>query len=137
MSHAALDHYGKLVLRLTVGILLLMHGIAKIRYGVDGIGGMLAGAGLPVFLKWGAYVGEAIAPLLVILGVYARVGGLLIIVHMLFALSLAHIPNGHLTMIGQGGGWAVETQALFLLGGLSIALFGSGRFGLNIGKCWN
>jgi len=82
-------------------------------------------------------VGEVVAPLLVIFGIYARIGGLLIVVHMLFALGLAHIPDGHLTMIGQGGAWALETQAFFLFGGLSIALFGSGRFGLNIGKCWN
>jgi len=137
MSHSTLDHYGKLVLRLTVGILLLMHGFAKIQYGVDGIGGMLAGAGLPAFFKWGAYIGEVVAPLLIIFGIYARVGGLLIIVQMLFALGLAHIPYGHLTMISQGGAWQLETQAFFLFGGLAIALFGSGRFSLNIGKCWN
>jgi len=137
MSHSVLDNYGKLVLRVLVGALLLMHGISKVRFGVDWLDGMLAGAGLPVFLKWGAYVGEVVAPLLVILGVYARVGGLLIVVQMLFALSLAHIPYGHLTMIGEGGAWALETQAFFLFGGLSIALLGSGRLGLNIGKCWN
>jgi len=137
VSHSSLDHYGKLVLRLTVGILLLMHGVAKIFSGVDWLDGMLVNAGLPVFFKWGAYVGEVVAPLLVILGVYARIGGALIVVQMLFALSLAHIPYGHLTMIGQEGAWELETQAFFLFGGLAIALFGSGRFGLNIGKCWN
>jgi len=137
MSHSSLDHYGKLILRLTIGILLLMHGIAKLRYGVDNIANLLSGAGLPVFFKWGAYVGEVVAPLLVILGIYARLGGLLIVVQMLFALGLVHIPYGHLTMIGQGGAWELETQALFLFGGLTIALLGSGRLGMNIGKCWN
>jgi len=52
MSHSALDNYGKLLLRLMVGVLLLMHGITKLRYGVDGIGGMLAGAGLNGVLMW-------------------------------------------------------------------------------------
>jgi len=136
MSHSTLDNYGKLLLRVLVGALLLVHGIAKLRYGVDGIGNMLVGAGLPAFLKWGAYVGEVIAPLLVILGVYARVGGLLIVVQMLFALGLAHTPSVELFTV-NGGSWALETQAFFLFGGLSIALLGSGRLGLNIGKCWN
>jgi len=135
MSHSELDHYGKLVLRLTVGILLLIHGIAKVGSGVDWLDGMLMNAGLPVFLKWGAYVGEVVAPLLVIFGVYARVGGALIIVQILFAIGLAHPASDFITI--NRGSWALETQAFFLFGGLAIALFGSGRFGLNIGKCWN
>jgi len=136
MSHSTLDNYGKLVLRLMVGALLFVHGFAKIRSGVDWLDGMLMNAGLPVFFKWGAYVGEVIAPLLVIFGVYARIGGLLIVVQMLFALSLAHNLSVELVTI-NGGSWALETQAFFLFGGLTIALLGSGRFGLNIGKCWN
>jgi len=136
MSHSTLDNYGKLVLRLMVGLLLLVHGFSKIQNGVDWLDGMLMNAGLPVFFKWGAYVGEVVAPLLVILGIYARAGGLLIVVQMLFALSLAHNLPVELVTI-NGGSWALETQAFFLFGGLSIALLGSGRMGLNIGKCWN
>jgi len=136
MSHATLDNYGKLVLRVLVGALLLVHGIAKVRSGVDWLDGMLSSAGLPVFIKYGAYVGEVVAPLLVILGVYARIGGALIVVQMLFALGLAHNLPVELFTVNRGS-WALETQAFFLFGGLSIALFGSGRLGLNIGKCWN
>ena len=40
---------GRLVLRLALGILVLMHGIAKLRGGVGPIEGMLEGAGLPGF----------------------------------------------------------------------------------------
>ena len=55
------DDAGKLVLRLSVGVLMLLHGIHKLLHGVDGIGGMLAGMGLPAFspmacswAKWSA-----------------------------------------------------------------------------------
>jgi putative oxidoreductase len=41
------DDTGKLVLRVALGILILLHGIAKVGKGVDGIGGMLASHGLP------------------------------------------------------------------------------------------
>jgi len=136
MSQSTLDNYGKLLLRVLVGALLLVHGIAKVRSGVGWLDGMLANAGLPTFLKWGTYVGEVVAPLLIILGIYARAGGLLIVVQMLFALGLAHNLSVELFTI-NGGSWALETQAFFLFGGLAIALLGSGRIGLNIGKCWN
>ena len=43
----ATDDAGKLVLRLTLGILILLHGIAKITGGVGPILGMVAKAGLP------------------------------------------------------------------------------------------
>jgi putative oxidoreductase len=46
------EELGKLILRLTVGILMLMHGLAKITGGVSGIGGMLQRVGLPDELAW-------------------------------------------------------------------------------------
>ena len=45
------DDVGKLVLRLTVGILMLLHGIAKMTSGVSGIEKMLEGVGLQVGRK--------------------------------------------------------------------------------------
>jgi len=139
MSSNTLDATGKLVLRLSVGILLLLHGIAKVKGGVGFIEGMLVSKGLPAFFAWAAYIGEVIAPILVILGIYARLGGLLITVQMVVAILLVHVGMGHLTQINpQGGGWALELQGLFLFGGLTIALIGAGRLSLGgtYGK-WN
>ncbi len=136
MSNTALDDLGKLVLRLTVGILLLLHGIYKLSNGIGGIEGMLVAKGLPAFFAWGAYVGEVIAPILVILGIYARLGGLLVVANMLVAILLAHM--GQLGMINNMGGWQLELQGLFLFGGLAIALMGAGRFSLGgTGGRWN
>lgn len=136
MSNSALDDLGKLVLRLTVGILLLLHGFYKLSHGIGGIEGMLVAKGLPAFFAWGAYVGEVIAPALVILGIYARLGGLLIMVNMLVAILLAHM--GQLGMINGMGGWQLELQGFFLFGALAIALMGAGRFSLGgSGGRWN
>lgn len=136
MSNSALDDLGKLVLRLTVGILLLLHGIFKLSHGIGGIEGMLVAKGLPAFFAWGAYVGEVIAPILVILGIYARLGGLLVVANMLVAIGLAHM--GQLGLINGMGGWQLELQGLFLFGGLAIALMGAGRFSLGgSGGRWN
>ena len=120
---------GKLILRLTLGVLILLHGIAKISGGTAGVEKMLEGAGLPGFIAAGVYVGEVLAPLLVIIGFYARVGAALIVVNMLFAIMLAH--RADLFLLAKSGGWALELQGFFLFTALALALIGPGRFGIN------
>ncbi|NYE26622.1 DoxX family protein [Pigmentiphaga litoralis] len=122
------DDLGKLILRLTLGILILLHGINKVFNGVGGAEGMLASHGLPAFVAYGAYVGEVLAPILLILGIYARVGGVLVVINMLFALFLAHM--GQFGTITKTGGWALELQAFFLFTGLAIAFLGAGRYSI-------
>jgi putative oxidoreductase len=123
------DDIGKLVLRLTLGILMLLHGIAKMRYGVSGIEGMVTGHGLPGFLAYGVFIGEVLAPLLVILGFYARIGGLLMAGNMVVAIALAH--SSQLFSIGKSGGWELELQGFFLFTAIVVALIGPGKFGIN------
>lgn len=123
------DDLGKLLLRLMLGIFMLFHGYAKIVKGVSGIEASLIGIGWPAWVAYGAYIGEVIAPLLVILGFYARLGGLLIAVNMIFAIVLSH--SHQLTDLGRSGGWALELQGFFLLTGLVVALIGAGRYGVN------
>jgi putative oxidoreductase len=121
---------GKLILRVALGFLILLHGISKLMSGVDWLDGMLANAGLPTFLKYGAYVGEVLAPLAVIAGFYSRIGAWLIAVNMLFAFGLVH--SGDLFRIDpQSGGLAVETQYLFLFTAVAVALIGPGRHAFN------
>jgi putative oxidoreductase len=121
------EEFGKLLLRLGVGILMLFHGYSKLMNPgtLDWIGGTLAGNGLPSALAYGVYVGEVLAPLMIIVGLYARLGGWLIVVNMLFALGLSH--SGELLSVGEHGGWALELQGFYLLGGLIVAMLGSGK----------
>jgi putative oxidoreductase len=123
------DDIGKLVLRLTLGILMLLHGIAKLRYGVGGIENMVVSQGLPAFLAYGVFVGEVVAPLLVIAGFYARIGGLIITFNMGVAIALAH--SAQLMSISKNGGWELELQGFFLFTGLVVALIGPGKFAIN------
>ena len=129
MSQTNTQDIGKLVLRLALGVLILLHGIAKLRGGVGGIEGMLAGHGLPTFLAYGALVGEVLAPLMLISGCYARIGAALVAVNMLFAFALAHL--GQLGQLNEQGGWAPELQGMFLAAAVAIALFGPGRYAIN------
>ncbi|WP_019627010.1 DoxX family protein [Thioalkalivibrio sp. ALJT] len=123
------DDSGKLILRLALGILILMHGIAKVTGDISGIEGMLVTAGLPAILAYGVYVGEVLAPILVILGLYARIGALLIAITMVFAIGLAHADE--LFLLTATGGWALELQGMFLFAAIALVLTGPGRLSIN------
>ncbi|MCE2946988.1 MAG: DoxX family protein [bacterium] len=123
------EDVGKLVLRLTLGLLMLLHGIAKIRTGIGGIEGMLEANGLPAFIALGVYVGEVVAPLLLILGFHARTGSALIVVNMLFAIGLAHL--GDVASLNRTGGWGIELQAFYLFTAVAVLLLGPGRYAIN------
>jgi len=123
------DDLGKLVLRLVLGIFMLLHGYAKIVKGVSGIEASVISSGLPGWVVYGVYVGEVLAPLLLILGFYARIGGLIIVVNMIFAITLSHWSQ--LFDLSKSGGWALELQGFFLFTGLVVALIGPGKYGIN------
>jgi putative oxidoreductase len=117
---------GKLLLRVLVGGLLLLHGFHKLITGPGEVVAILSAHGIPAFLAYGVYIGEVVGPVLMVLGVYARIGALLVIANMLVAvlatrgLNFWHL-NGH-------GGWDIELEALFSVGALSVALLGAGSY---------
>jgi putative oxidoreductase len=129
MNRSAMDDAGKLIIRLALGVLILLHGLSKLSGGVGGISGMLQGIGLPGFIAWGVYLGEIVGPILLIAGFYARIGALLIFVNMLFAIVLAHRPD--LLVLTSQGGWKLELQGMFLFTALGLMLAGPGRWSIN------
>ncbi len=128
MSPTTLDDLGKLTLRLSIGILILFHGVAKLLNGIGPIEGMVVARGMPAFFAWAVFIGEVIAPLLLIIGLYTRLGALLILANMVVAIALAH--SGQLFQLAGTGGWRLELQGLFLFGSLAVVLLGAGRFSL-------
>ncbi|WP_019593247.1 DoxX family protein [Thioalkalivibrio sp. ALM2T] len=124
-----LDDSGKLVLRLALGIMILLHGIAKLTGGISGIEGMVTNAGLPAILAYGVYIGEILAPILVIIGLYSRIGAVIIAINMVFAIALAHAHE--VFLLTGTGGWALELQGMFLFAAIALALTGPGRFAIN------
>jgi putative oxidoreductase len=119
---------GKLIVRLTLGGLLLFHGIAKLFHGVGFIEGQLASHGIPAFFAWGVLIGELLAPLMVILGYQTRIGALLIVFNMLVAIALVH--SHQLMVLGNNGGWALELQGFFLFIAVAVIFLGPGRYKL-------
>jgi putative oxidoreductase len=120
---------GRLLLRITLGVCILFHGIAKLQGGVDGIAQGLTAMGLPGFIAYGVYLGEIVGPLLLILGWFSRLGAGLIAVNMVFAIAIAH--RADVFKISEQGGWAIELQAIYLTAAIALALLGPGRFSIN------
>ena len=122
------DATGKLILRLAIGGQMLFHGVAKMLNPdfMTGIVKLITAAGLPTQVAYGVYIGEVVAPVMILLGVLSRIGGLVVAINMVFAIVLAH--TAQLFLLTKTGGWALELQGLYLLGGLAIVFLGSGRF---------
>ena len=129
MNPATQNDTGKLLLRLTLGILILLHGLAKLMGGTAGIVGMVEGAGLPGFLGYAVLLGEVVGPILLIVGFHARIGAALVALNMLVAIALAHM--GELATLNDQGGWALELQGMFLFTAVALVLMGPGRYSIN------
>jgi putative oxidoreductase len=132
-DRAKLEDLGKLLLRLTLGVNMLLHGVHKAMHGIDGITGMLAQKGLPTFIGPGVYLGELVAPIFIIVGVGTRLAGLMMSMTMVIAIGLAH-SGDIFTLKAQSGSWGIELPGIYLLGGIAIALLGSGRFAVSKGQ---
>ena len=130
MNQNTQSDLAKLLLRITLGVLVLLHGIAKLKGGVAGIEGMVTAHGWPAWVAYGALIGEVLGPLMVLAGFYSRIGALLIAINMLFAFALVHM--GQLGQLDpQSGGWALELQGMYLAAAVALALFGPGRYSVN------
>jgi putative oxidoreductase len=61
---------GKLILRLAFSIMIIFHGWHKLIGGIYYIQGLLVQHGLPGVIGYGVFIGELVAPLLIILGIF-------------------------------------------------------------------
>jgi putative oxidoreductase len=122
------DDIGKLIGRLSVSVLLLFHGVHKLLNGIDPIKNMVTGHHLPEALSYGVYLGELVGPVLVAIGFFSRVGGALIALNLVAAVYLAQLHN--LFALNGQGGYALELEVFYLLGGVCVMLSGAGRFSL-------
>lgn len=122
-----------LILRVSIGLMMLLHGIAKVANGFAGIKGMLAGMGLPEFIAYGALVGEVIAPILLIVGFLTRPSAAIIAVNMLVAVAMAH--SGDVFSLTPMGGWAIELPMLYFFPAVALVFTGSGKYAFSSRTC--
>ncbi|NRS90415.1 putative oxidoreductase [Flavobacterium sp. 7E] len=125
---------GLLILRIAVGLLMLLHGIAKIGH-TSFIEEMLIDKGLPAFLSYGVYITELIAPFLILIGFRTRLAAAAYVFGTLFILFLVHANE--IFMLNNNGGWQVELLGLYLLGALALFFTGGGKLAASSYNKWD
>lgn len=82
---------GKFVLRVSLGVLMLLHGLHKMEPGgLAGIQGMLANINLPAFIAYGTLLGEVLCPILLIIGLFTRFSAFVVAATMGVAVLMVH-----------------------------------------------
>ncbi len=115
---------GKFLLRLGVGGLMLLHGINKLDKGIGSIKDIVISNGLPEMLSYGVYLGEVVAPVLILIGLKVRTSSLFVFLTMVMAIVLAH--PGDIFKLSIHGASAIETPLLFAMASLSLMCLGGG-----------
>lgn len=126
---------GLLILRVSLGLLMLLHGIAKLTHGVDFLGGMFQNLGLPSFFAYSVYIGEVIVPIMMIIGYRTRIASILFALTMVVAVLMAHASD--LFILSETGGWAVELQGLYFFGAVALFFTGGGKFAVSSTSKWD
>ncbi len=123
---------GLLLLRLTIGGLMLFHGIHKLVSGVGFISGMLEGMGLPGFIAYFSLAAELLCSLMIIAGAWTRAAAIVCAGNMAVAILMAH--SGQIFSVDpMTGGWAIELPMLYLLGAVVLIITGAGKYAVTKG----
>lgn len=123
-----LENIGKLLLRVMLGGMLLLHGIHKIIHGVASVKQLLVVHHLPEVLAYGVYVGEVLAALFVVIGWKSRIWASVIALNMAAAIYLTQWRE--LAHLGAHGGWAVELPVWYFGAAVVVMLLGSGKYAI-------
>src|SRR5262249_54999879 len=89
------DCIGKLLLRISIGGLMLFHGIDKIMHKepFEMISKLITDRNLPNALAYGVFVGEVLASALVLVGFLTRFAAAVVAINMGVAVWLAHADD--------------------------------------------
>jgi putative oxidoreductase len=125
-----LQSWGLAVLRVTVGIVFLVHGYQKLfTFGFHGVAGMFGHMGipLPAFFAVVVTLVEFVGGLLLIVGVATRIAAAFIAMYMLGAILFVHAKHGFFNPSG------VEFPLTLLAASICLVLAGGGALSLKRG----
>lgn len=121
--------YAILLLRVSLGLLFLAHGLLKVLvFTLPGTAQYLESIGLPGFTAYLAAPAEIIGGLMLIAGVYTRWVAIALFPILLVATVKVHGGNGWL-FTNPNGGW--EFPALFSVATIVQFLLGDGAYALS------
>lgn len=130
MTDARTAAYAALILRVSLGVLFLAHGLLLkvLTFTIAGTAGYFESIGYPGFFAYLVILGEIGGGILLILGIQTRLVALALI-PILVGATIQHLPNGWV-FSAPGGGF--EFPVLWIVLQLVQALLGDGAFAVKL-----
>jgi putative oxidoreductase len=132
MSRFHRDDLAKLIVRVTCGGLLILHGSNSAIHGIQHIKDMVRAAGLPEFIAYGNLIGEVVGPFFMIIGYKARIAALIVAFNMLASILIAH--RDIMFARNDFGGWMIELNIFYMMTAIGVFFAGSGKYSLSGGR---
>lgn len=124
--------YAALLLRVSLGVMLIAHGLLLkvFTFTVPGTVGYFESIGYPGFFAYLVIAGEILGGIALVLGVWTRTVSLLML-PILIGATWQHVPNGWVFSAANGG-W--EFPAFWSVTLIVQALLGEGAYALRLSK---
>lgn len=126
---------GLLLTRIAIGFPMLFYGIGKVIHGIGFIQQVLVNTGLPALFGYGVYVGEVLAPLLLLLGWRTRLAAAIFAVNCITAVLL--VQSSLVFSLNENGGWAIELLMMYALIAAGLFFTGGGKYALSTTNRWD
>ncbi len=133
--------YGITVLRVTLGVVFIMHGyLGGFVFGPAGLAAFAAQSNIPLpkIMAWFVILGHFLGGTSLVLGYLTRLGALVHVVIMGGAVFFVHLKQGffmHAIIVDAAAGKAIvggyEFSLVLLMASISILLLGSGPLALD------
>ena len=115
---------GLLILRLVVGTAFILHGLPKIQNPMHWMGDKVS----PV-LQLASAIAEFGGGIALIIGFLTPIAAAALVINMIFALTLVHLPKGD-KFVNPGGG-SFELPLVYLAVMIALIATGPGRYSLD------
>jgi putative oxidoreductase len=115
-----------LLLRLALGVVFIYHGYPKLFGSVQQAMQGFQRMGFPAYFVYVAGVLEFFGGILLVIGLFTRIAGLLLAVEMVIAVGRVHLPQGPITQVKN-----YEFPMVLAAGALVLAAVGAGLISLD------
>lgn len=129
------NQLGLLLTRVIIAGTMLVYGISKLFSGIGFIEELMTKMGVPSFLSYGVYVGEIIAPCLILIGFRTRLAALVFAINCLTAILLTQLPS--LFTVNAFGGWSLDLLAIYLFTSIALFFSGGGKYAVSATHPWD